>query len=73
MIIMGNIYPPEIQALDQIYQKESTVQNELALEKAKLDYYKEQLKNNPGDIDLQRRIKFHETEVTRLESEAKIA
>lgn len=70
---MESIYPPEIQALDQKYQKESTIQNELALEKAKLNYYKEQLKNNPGDTDLQRRIKFHETEVTRLEGEVKIA
>lgn len=70
---MENIYPPEIQALDQKYQREETVQNELALEKAKLNYYREQLKNNPGDSDLQRRVKFHESEVARLEEEIKIA
>lgn len=69
---MGNIYPPEIQALDRIYQEESTVQNELALEKAKLNYYREQLKANPGDQDLQKRIQFHESEVARLEMENKM-
>jgi hypothetical protein len=72
MVIMENIYPPEIQVLDQKYQKEATVQNELALEKAKLNYYREQLKANPGDEDLQRRIRFHETEVARLEMENKM-
>lgn len=69
---MGNIYPPEIQALDRKYQEESTVQNELALEKAKLKYYGEQLKNNPGDEDLQRRVKYHDAEVTRLEALVKL-
>lgn len=73
MILMENIYPPEIQALDQKYQKEMTVQNELALEKAKLNYYKGQLKDTPEDADLQRRIKFHESEVERLEAEVKMA
>lgn len=70
---MENIYPPEIQALDQKYQKEATVQNEIALEKAKLNYYQEQLKTNPEDKDLQRRVRFHETEVARLEMENKMA
>ncbi|WP_424356986.1 hypothetical protein [Methanocella sp. MCL-LM] len=69
---MENIYPPEIQALDQKYQKDETLQNELALEKAKLNYYREQLKSNPGDSDLQRRITYHESEVARLEAEIKM-
>lgn len=69
---MKTIYPPEIQVLDRIYQEESTVQNELALEKAKLSYYREQQKANPGDKDLQERIRFHETEVARLEMEIKM-
>lgn len=69
---MENIYPPEIQVLDQIYQKEGTVQSELALEKAKLKYYREQLKERPEDSDLRRRVEFHESEVVRLEAEVKL-
>ncbi|WP_048197737.1 hypothetical protein [Methanocella arvoryzae] len=69
---MGNIYPPEIQALDFIYQQDSSLKNELALEKAKLNYYKKQLTDNPGDKDLEQRVKYHEAEVARLESEIKI-
>ena len=70
---MENLYPPDIQALDREYQKEATVQNELALEKAKLKHYQDQLKENPGDKDLQRRVQFHESEVARLEMEIKMA
>ncbi|HMK48088.1 MAG TPA: hypothetical protein VK436_15815 [Methanocella sp.] len=70
---MENLYPPEIQALDRKYQQEATVQNELALEKAKLKYYQDQQKENPGDTDLHRRIRFHESEVARLEMEIKMA
>ena len=69
---MDNLYPPEIQALDQKYQKEGTTQNELALEKAKLNYYKRQFKDNSEDADLRRRIMFHESEVERLEAELKM-
>jgi hypothetical protein len=70
---MTNLYPPEIADLDQKYQKEPTIQNELALEKAKLKLYREQLKESPGDKELQYRVRFHEGEVVRLEAELKIA
>ncbi len=70
---MANIYPPEIAELDREYQKESTVLNELNLEKAKLKYYKEQLTQAPDDQDLARRVRYHESEVARLEYELKIA
>jgi hypothetical protein len=70
---MANIYPPDIAELDQKYQKEPTIQNELALEKAKLKYYEAQLKENPGDKELERRVNFHREEVVRLEYEVTIA
>jgi hypothetical protein len=70
---MANLYPPEIAALDQIYQKEPTVQNELNLERAKLDLYRKQLKQNPGDKEMESRVRLHEAEVVRLEGELKIA
>jgi hypothetical protein len=70
---MANIYPPHIAELDQKYQKEPTIHNELALERAKLDLYRKELAQNPGDKDLQDRVRFHEAEVIRLESELKIA
>lgn len=69
---MPNIYPPHIQILDERYQRESTIKNELALEKAKLEYYTEQLSKTPSDKDLERRVKFHRQEVIRLEMESKI-
>jgi hypothetical protein len=72
-ITMVNLYPPEIAALDQIYQKEPTVRNELNLEKAKLDLYRKQLAQNPGDKELESRVRLHEAEVVRLEAELKIA
>lgn len=70
---MANLYPPEIAALDQLYQKEPTVRNELNLEKAKLDLYRKQLEQNPGDNELKSRVRLHEAEVIRLEGELKIA
>ncbi len=70
---MANIYPPDIAELDQKYQKEPTIHNELALEKAKLKYYEAQLKENPADKELERRVNFHREEVTRLEYEVTIA
>ena len=70
---MANLYPPDITELDQKYQKEPTVLNELNLERAKLEYYRAQHERNPGDKDLARRISFHESEVVRLEGELKIA
>jgi len=70
---MTNLYPPEVAELDARYQKEPTIQNELALEKAKLRLYQEQLKENPGDKELQWRVKYHAGEVARLEAELRIA
>lgn len=70
---MANIYPPDIKALDRIYQDEPTIRNELALEKAKLKYYEAQLKEHPEDKDLERRVIFHRAEVVRLEYELTIA
>lgn len=70
---MTNIYPPEIADLDQKYQKEPTVRNELALERAKLAYYRAQLQATPGDNDLQSRVSYHEGEVKRLEYELTMA
>jgi hypothetical protein len=69
---MVNIYPPEIAELDRKYQEEPTVQNELNFERAKLKYYEAQLKENPGDKELQHRVAYHSSEVTRLEYEIKI-
>lgn len=70
---MANLYPPEVNALDQIYQKEPTVQNELALETAKLNYYRAQLVQSPEDKELQKRVRYHEGEVDRLQVEAEMA
>jgi hypothetical protein len=70
---MVNIYPPHIAELDQKYQKEPTIHNELNLEKAKLELYRKQLEENPGDKELQHRVRIHEAEVARLEGELKIA
>ncbi len=70
---MAIIYPSDIAELDQKYQKEPTVLNELNLEKAKLRYYREQLEKNPGDKELAFRVRYHESEVVRLEGELKIA
>jgi hypothetical protein len=70
---MANLYPPDIAALDRLYQKEPTVLNELNLEKAKLALYRKQLEQNPGDKELENRVRLHEAEVVRLEGELKIA
>ena len=73
MIATESKYPPEIRALDEIFQKEETVQNELALEKAKLKYYRDQLRERPDDADLKRHVQYHESEVARLEALVRIA
>ncbi len=70
---MANIYPPEIAALDQMYQKEPTILNELNLERAKLDLYRKELGKNPGDKELERQVRYHEAEVVRLEDELKMS
>jgi len=59
-------YNEEIMEADRKYQKEETVQNELALERLKLKYWEDQLKQNPEDKDLQHRVKYHRGEVERL-------
>jgi len=66
-------YNEEIMEADRKYQKEQTVQNELVLEKAKLKFWEEQLKGNPGDKELIQRIKYHRDEVERLEKEIPLA
>ena len=65
-------YDEEIMELDRIYQKEQTEQNELKLEKAKLRFWTEKLKENPGDKEIVDRIEYHQEEVTRLEKEVKL-
>lgn len=64
-------YNEEVMQADRAYQSEPTEQNELKLEKAKLKYWTEKLKENPGDEETKRRIAYHQEEVTRLETEVK--
>ncbi len=65
-------YNEEVMEADRKYQKEPTIQNELALERAKLKYWEEQLRLSPDDKELQRRVKYHREEVEHLEKEVKI-
>ena len=65
-------YYEEVMEADRKYQKEPTIQNELALERAKLKYWEEQLRQNPGDKELERRVKYHREEVEHLEKEVHI-
>jgi hypothetical protein len=65
-------YNEEIMEADRKYQNEETVQNELALEKLKLKFFDDQLKQNPGDKELQSRVKYHRAEVERLEGLVKL-
>lgn len=65
-------YNEEIMEADRKYQNEETVQNELALEKLKLKFFDDQLKLNPGDKELQSRVKYHRGEVERLEALVKL-
>ncbi len=62
-------YNEEVREADRKYQTEQTVQNELALEKAKLKFWKEQLAQAPDDRELQGRVKYHRDEVVRLEKD----
>lgn len=59
----------EVREADRKYQTEQTVQNELALEKAKLKFWEEQLAQAPDDKELQRRVTYHRDEVARLEKD----
>lgn len=65
-------YNKEIMEADRKYQEEETVQNELALERLKLKFFDDQLKQNPGDKELQARVKYHLSEVARLEGLVKL-
>lgn len=66
-------YNEEVMNADAKYQKEQTVQNELVLEKAKLKFWQDKLKENPSDKELLERIEYHRSEIERLEMEVKIA
>lgn len=65
-------YNEEIMEADRKFQNEETVQNELALERLKLKFWDDQLKQNPGDKELQARAKYHRDEVVRLEGLVKL-
>jgi hypothetical protein len=65
-------YNEEVMKADRIYQKEGTVQSELALERAKLKFYEEQIKLDPDNKDVQRSLKYHRAEVERLEKDIKL-
>ena len=65
-------YDKEIMELDSIYQKEQTEQNELKLEKLKVKFWMEKLKENPEDKEILKRVEYHEEEVARLEKEVKL-
>jgi len=66
-------YDEEVKKADEKYQKESTVQNELAMERTKLKFWQNKLMENPGDRDVEARIAYHKAEVERLESVIKLA
>jgi hypothetical protein len=65
-------YNEEVMKADRIYQKEGTVQSELALERARLKFWEEQLKLDPENKDVQRSVKYHRAEVERLEKDIKL-
>ena len=65
-------YNEEVMQADRVFQAESTKQNELLLEKAKLKFWMEKLKETPDDKDIQSRIDYHQEEIERLESEVKM-
>lgn len=66
------MYNEEMKEADRKYQEEPTLQNELALEKAKLKYWTEECNKNPNDKDALSRLKFHQDEVDRIENEIKL-
>jgi len=65
-------YHEQVMKADREYQKEGTVQSELAMEKARLKYWEGQLKRDPDNKDFQRSVKYHRGEVERLEKELKL-
>ncbi|MCD1294982.1 hypothetical protein CUJ83_08225 [Methanocella sp. CWC-04] len=69
---MTNVYNEEVKEADSKYQKEPTAQNELELEKAKLNFWKKKIESAPGDAEALKNLKYHQAEVERLESEIKL-
>ncbi len=65
-------YDEEVMKADRIYQKEGTVQSELALERARLNFWEKQLKLDPENKDIQKSVKYHRGEVERLEKDVKL-
>ncbi len=65
-------YDEEVMKADRIYQKEGTVQSELALERARLNFWEKQLKLDPENKDIQKSVKYHRGEVERLEKDIKL-
>jgi len=65
-------YNEEIMEADRKYQQEETVQNELALERLKLKFFEDQLKQSPDDKELRHRVDYHRGEVARLEGLVKL-
>ncbi len=65
-------YNEEVMEADRIYQKEGTVQSELALERARLKFWEEQLKQDPENKDVQHSVRYHRAEVERLEKDIKL-
>jgi len=66
-------YDEEVMKADAKYQRESTVQNELAMERIKLKFWQDKLKENPADKEVQSRVVYHKAEIERLESVIKLA
>jgi hypothetical protein len=69
---MPNIYDEEVIEADKKYQKEPTLINELSLEKAKLKFWLERCTKNPNDREALGNLKYHQSEVDRLEAEQKM-
>lgn len=65
-------YNEEIMEADRKYQAEETVQNELALERLKLKFFEDQLRQSPDDKELKSRVEYHRFEVERLEALVKL-
>lgn len=66
-------YDNEVMQADRLYQSEQTVQNELAMEKAKLKFWLQKQKENPSDKEIDSHVAYHSAEVERLEGEVKLA
>ena len=66
-------YNEEIMEADRKFQQEETVQNELVLERLKLKFFEDQLKQAPDDKDIEHHVEYHRSEVARLEGMVKLA